>query len=119
MNSRNTKSKREKLKNLPLEKLESVYGGCQAPPPSLVLAALNPPSKICSQLYYSLNMENTRKSSQENEKKKLSTNYGVEVGEESKKWRRLEHVFIFFLLSIHCCHSLFLYIPTCLFEPQR
>ena len=60
MNSRNTKSKREKLKNSPLEKLEDVHGGCQAPPPSLVLAPLNPLSRICSQLYYSLNMENTK-----------------------------------------------------------
>ena len=69
MNSRNTKSKREKLQNSPLEKLEDIHRGCQAPPPKLVLAFLNPLSRICSQLYYSLNMKHTKKNSQENEKK--------------------------------------------------
>ena len=86
MNSRNTKSEREKLKNSPLEKLEGVHGCCQAPPPSLALALLNPSSKICSQLYYSLNIENTKKNSQEKEEKKLGTNYGIDVVEEIKKW---------------------------------
>ena len=85
MNSRNTKSKREKLKNSLLEKLEGIHGGCQVYPPSLVLTSLNPLLRICSQLYYSLNIENPKKNSQENEEKKLRTNYGVDVGKEIKK----------------------------------
>ena len=61
MNSRNTNLKREKLKNFPLEKHESVQRDCQALPPSLAIASLNPLSRICSQLHYSLNMKNTKK----------------------------------------------------------
>ena len=85
MNLGNTKSKREKLQNSPLEKLEGVHGGCQSPPPNLVFALLNPPPNICSQQYHSLNMKNTKKNSQENEEKKLRTNYDVDVDEEIKK----------------------------------
>ena len=87
MNSRNTKSKREKLKNFPLEKLEGVHGGCQAHLPRLVLALLNPLSRIYFQLYYFLNIENTKKDSQVNEENVVCTKYSVDVVEEIKKRR--------------------------------
>ncbi|PON36879.1 hypothetical protein PanWU01x14_324880, partial [Parasponia andersonii] len=97
-----------------LEKLESVHRGCQAPPPSLVVTLLNPVSRIYSQLDNSLDIENTKKNSQENEEKKLRTNYTIDIVEEIKKWSWLEHFFIFFFflffLSFHGYHSLFLSI---------
>ena len=44
-------------------------------------------------------MKNTKKNSQGKEEKKLTTNYGVDVVEEIKKWSWLEHIFIFFSSS--------------------